>query len=204
MSETAEKTLTLWRESWEKNGWEPVVLNENDAGRHPLYGEFSRAVQAFPSVNGPGFDYHAFMRWLASAQIVSETGWGIVTTEPDVINYSMDPESLRSLGIPSGKCLFLSPVPAMVLGDGFERFCQAVIAHTLQPEDSFDGNPHLSDQDFAFRYGAGVVEFLGENRYCAEAFQGDRWKTSPCVHYATAYMIENKCLPKHEHIPLLR
>lgn len=202
VSETAKRTLDLWKKSWENNGWDPVILTENDARLHPFYTRFSEVIRTFPSVNGPGFDYHAFMRWLAVAN--RQRDEFIVTTEPDVINYDLAPEDVEKY---HARLDIHSPVPAFITGSApeFELFCAHVLTHLLTSEDVFEGRPHLSDQDFAARYAEprGLVNFVSGSRYCREVF-ADGWETAPCVHFGTPYMLSRNFMPKHEHIPSLR
>jgi len=201
VSDSARHALELWKQSWQKNGWTPMVLTEDDARSHPFHSVFSETVRAFPSVNGSGFDYHAFMRWLAVANLNSRF---VVTTEPDVINYSLVPDDVDKFTV--GLDLH-SPVPAFVVGASleFERFCAHVMAHRITPEDHFEGRPHLSDQDFAARYAGprDVIRFIDKSPWCAEAFS-DGWQQAPCVHFGTPYMLARSLMPKHEHIPVLR
>jgi hypothetical protein len=197
--------VKMWVESWSKQGWNPIVLGESDAKTHPLYEKFSNALKTFPSVNTPGFDYHAFMRWLA----VPAVG-GYVSTEPDVINYSLTPDMVKEWIALSDENQILqchSPVPAFLCGtpSSYETICKQIINHTVTPEDSVYGRPHLSDQDFAARYCDGTtVNFYRDSTLCAELFDGDKWNTSPCVHFGTPYMMSRGLLPKHVHIPQLR
>lgn len=203
--------IKMWAESWEKNGWEPIVLGEKDAKAHPLYEKYSSAVRNFPSVNPPGFDYHAFMRWLA----VPAVG-GCVSTEPDVINYSLKPQDIKKW-IRKTKNNILqchSPVPAFLCGtpDSYINVCDKIISHVISDNDVHNNRPHLSDQDFSFRYCENAeVKFYRSSDLCAELFdegnsydKSDTWKNSPCVHYGTPYMMKGGYLPKHEHIPYLR
>jgi hypothetical protein len=177
-----------------------VVLDEKSAACHPLYPQFSSAIAKLPSVNPPGFDYHAFMRWLAVAALPDAT---VITTEPDVINYSLKPIDFET---PEHGIEIHSPVPAFLLGRpaAFEHFCAQVTNHTVTEQDNFHGSPHISDQDFAARYQAtNGVTFVYNSPFCAEAF-ADNWEASPCVHYGTPYMLERNHMPKHEWIPRLR
>lgn len=200
VSDVARHTLAMWKDSWESNGWHPVVLTENEAANHPLYEVFKTKISSFPTVNVAKFDYQAFMRWLAVASLADDF---VVTTEPDVINYTLTPDALRQ-----SKVLEIhSPVPAFIVGapELFERCCARIIQHTVQAQDEFMGRPHLSDQDFASRYlePEQLVKFVRESPLCSEAFHSE-WETSPCVHYGTPYMLERGIMPKHEHIPALR
>jgi hypothetical protein len=207
------ETLDIWEKSWKKNGWEPIILCEDDAKNHPLYFQFSSKIKSLPSVNTKGFDYHAFMRWLA----VPSVG-GIVSTEPDVINYRLKPSDIdKYLEVANDNRLQChSPVPAFLIGSpkSYENVCEKIIKHNIQPEDNVDGRPHLSDQDFSARYCDGKeVQFYRDSELCSELFDGNlffneslsnKWKSSPVVHFGTPYMMSNGFLPKHLHINKLR
>lgn len=197
--------VKMWVKSWSDRGWNPVVLSEKDAKVHPLYDKFSNALRAFPSVNTPGFDYHAFMRWLA----VPTLG-GYVSTEPDVLNYSLTPDMVKPWIEKAEEDNILqchSPVPAFLCGTplAYENVCKQIIDHVVTSEDSYEGRPHLSDQDFSARYCEDkTVKFYRDSPISSEVFQGDKWKTAPTVHFGTPYMAAANRLPKHVHIPALR
>lgn len=197
--------VKMWIESWKNQGWNPIVLSEKDVQSHPLYEKFSNALKSFPSVNTPGFDYHAFMRWLA----VPASG-GYVSTEPDVINYSLKPDMVKEWIDTAENTNILqchSPVPAFLCGTpaSYEAVCERICSHIVKPEDNYEGRPHLSDQDFTARYcESSLIDFYRNSPLCSEVFQDERWHTSPTVHFGTPYMIPRNLLPKHLHIPQLR
>jgi hypothetical protein len=151
------------------------------------------------------------MRWLA----VPAVG-GMISTEPDVVNYSLKPEDMKEwLDKAQDNMLQChSPVPSFLCGTpaAYENVCRKLIQHAVQPEDNVDGRPHLSDQDFSYRYCEdSEVTFYRGSPVCSELFEGsvwhetgDRWKTAPCVHFGTPYMMGANMMPKHEHIPNLR
>lgn len=197
--------VKMWVKSWSNQGWNPIVLSEKDAKSHPLYEQFSHVLRRFPSVNTPGFDYHAFMRWLAVPALD-----GYVSTEPDVLNYSLTPDMIvpwleKAMSNNILQCH--SPVPAFLCGTprAYENVCKQIIDHVVTHEDSYEGRPHLSDQDFSARYCEDkTVKFYRDSPICSEVFQGDDCKTAPTVHFGTPYMVTANRLPKHVHIPQLR
>lgn len=194
--------LKLWEESWQKFGWQTKVLSSVDAKKSEIFERFDKAITSFPTVNISGFDYHAFMRWIAVASI----GGGI-STEPDVINYGLRPEDVINwFDIAKDNILQChSPVPAVLLGTqkAYMNVCEKICNHIVTLEDNFEGRPHLSDQDFSRRYCNGTLVNFYENSFCAEAFNNG-WETAKVVHYGTPYMAVRNLLPKHEHIPNLR
>lgn len=80
--------LDMWRESWDRNGWIPVVLGLEDAKKHPMYDAYRAGVsEKAKSVNPGDYDLMCWLRWLAFAQM----GGGVMT-DYDVINRSFKPE----------------------------------------------------------------------------------------------------------------
>jgi hypothetical protein len=200
-SDIAKETLKLWEKSWAARGWEPIILSEKDAEGHPFYSCFRESIKNFPSVNGHNFDYHAFMRWLAIANLKNSF---IVSTEPDVINYALNTNQVTKTG---HEVEIHSPVPAFLIGSSaeFERFCAHILTHNINNNDVFEGKPHLSDQDFAARYAEprNLVKFITNSSLCSEVFSA-RWELAPCVHFGTTYMAQRGFMPKHKYIPKLR
>ena len=41
-----EPALEVWRDVWAKAGWDPVVLSQKDAERHPRYDEMVRRFRS--------------------------------------------------------------------------------------------------------------------------------------------------------------
>ena len=62
-------TLRVWREQWERAGFEAVILNESIARRHPKYHELRKRYQALPTVNPHNYEIACFLRYLAMAAI---------------------------------------------------------------------------------------------------------------------------------------
>lgn len=202
VSEIAQETLKIWDRSWKERGWNPIVLNEESAKSHPFYAAFSQKIKSFPSVNGERFDYHAFMRWLAIANLGGNDF--VVTTEPDVLNYGVNSDDViqkfSDLDIHTN-------VPAMIVAKpiAMERFCAHVMSHTINENDHHEGRPHISDQNFAIFYGEPrkIVRFIPDSSICKEVFS-EGWEVAPIVHYGTPQMAPRNMMPKHIHIQKLR
>jgi hypothetical protein len=193
------KVIDIWTTSWEKLGFNPIVLNEKDAQKSTLYDKYSRHIKTFPSVNASGFDYHCFMRYLAiSAIAYDET---ILSTEPDVINYGLEPKSV--LDMKQKDIIQYSVVPALHIGNnyGFTNFCEQIINHKVNDKDNYLGQPHLSDQDFIANYSA--IERIYPNPYVAEVFE-EGYLEKPVVHFGTPYMSLKGYMPKYIYINKIR
>lgn len=78
--------IELWKKSWAKHGWNPVVLNESAAAPHKFFKEYKERVGALPTAFGYEYTVACFMRWLA----VGVKGGGMMV-DYDVINYGFGP-----------------------------------------------------------------------------------------------------------------
>jgi hypothetical protein len=177
-SEEAGRTLELWRTSWAKNGWIPVVLTPEVAEKHPLYTRMCMRAAELPTVNGSAYEMHCYLRWLAFD--VRAPG---VFTDYDVINYTLKPEQVVRLKEGSGKIVAYShcghPNPGLFVSDqlGIRRFLKDLL-HGDPPIDKINGRDHVSDMYFFFRN----AEKAPGKLICPNAGFDD-WETSPCVHF---------------------
>ena len=84
--------VSLWKESWERKGFQAVVLNESHAKQHPYYKEFdSKLDEVVGLVAGKRLSAHGkscYMRWLAYASQVNEKCF---VGDYDVINNNFIP-----------------------------------------------------------------------------------------------------------------
>lgn len=82
--------IEFWKQSWEKAGWSPVVLNESVARRHPRF-EYHR--ERFLKCPSPwrSWQLAGLTRWVA----MSVVGGGMLA-DYDVINYGFRPEQVKT------------------------------------------------------------------------------------------------------------
>lgn len=80
-----QKIIELWKNSWIKNGWEPIILNLNDSKKHPDYESFYNIIKNYPSIHNKEYIDLCYLRWLAIANI---GGW---YTDVDMINIDFKP-----------------------------------------------------------------------------------------------------------------
>ena len=78
--------VDVWREVWSKAGWDPKVLTQNDAAKHPRYDEMVDRFMTYPTSNPPGYELACYLRYLAMA----EAGGGFMT-DYDVVNVNVPP-----------------------------------------------------------------------------------------------------------------
>jgi hypothetical protein len=103
--EEQKEMIDIWKESWSKFGWNPIVLSNSDTS---LSDEQYKLISNLPTVNNPIYEITCYLRWNAMSNIGG--GW---MSDYDVINCGFTPEdSLKyeSISILQGH------VPCLVFG----------------------------------------------------------------------------------------
>jgi len=112
--------LDYWKKSWQKNGWETVILNENNAKKHPKYKQVLNKINTMPTVNTREYENACYLRWVAMACI------GGLMTDIDVININYKPTFFEYYEL---ECYEYGRVPCMVSGSKkeYERVIQWIL-----------------------------------------------------------------------------
>jgi hypothetical protein len=204
--DTQRKLIDVWRRSWAKRGWNPVVLTEQDAARHPRYPEFKKKFWSLPTEYGHNYEVACFMRWVA----VSARGGGMLT-DYDVINYSFtprgpDPEKLIIYSDNPPEGIFLGAVIAPQ--SLYEGMCQMFFSWEVC-ENDWNASAklyHCSDLSLIHRMyiRRDYPKPAWMHRYpgCGLFSVGD-WKKAEMVHYGFE-MKHHGYWPKYAHIETLR
>ncbi len=163
-----DEAIGLWLDSWRKNGWNPVILDQRVASRHAEWQRFNTWKRhQLPSVNPAGYDLACWHRWFAF-----DVMGGGVMVDYDVINRSLKPDEVI-LGAPI--ILEQCRVPCAVAADakGAHDITTAIMDHAPKPRGD-----HYSDMYF----------FQDTNwpqiRTCRE-FGHDGWEEGKLIHFAT-------------------
>lgn len=81
--------LLLWHESWERKGFEPIVLGLQDAKKSPRYSDFCQKMQfIFKKITGKDlgrYGLSCFVRWLAYSTVENKEERFFVS-DYDVVN----------------------------------------------------------------------------------------------------------------------
>lgn len=191
--ENEAKLILLWSERWRAAGFEPVVLNEYIARKHPYFDEFDAAVQKMPTTNTKKYEAACYHRWLAMTQV----GGGYLS-DYDVAPYGfkdeLKPEEQGRL-----TCFTHNAVPCLVHApaEKFLEQCQWFVANA-------DYNAtHLSDMYLLQGRVAKEPDAVLLKDVVKEYTEAG-WETAKAVHYANSRMTPNKKTPRHAHIPVLR
>jgi len=197
------KMLEVWRRSWESQGFVCVITGkefiESRMGEKGVK-EFCDKVDGFPSVNGNGFDRASFRRWLAAYLLAGQFGH-LVITEGDVVNYSFGRKEFEKMPVDKFNIADKDGCPAVAYGgvSVLDKLIQSIVNHEIRPEDSYEGRPHLSDQDFIARYSSREEWYRSDKEIIGSAFDKEGWENKPIVHYGTpffmqsGYKLELKC-----------
>jgi hypothetical protein len=182
------KLIDLWRKSWAKQGWTPIVMDESWAKRHPRYREFKQKFWSLPTEYGHEYDGSCLLRYAA----MSAAGGGMMT-DYDVMNYSFstvapDPHWLRlytgNTPISTGCCL--APYEL------YEGICQLFMEWEPGPEDwNPNAKPpqmHCSDMTYLLHCLDGRKNNPGwiQSKPGCSIYPDTDWKTAPMVHFTYA------------------
>jgi hypothetical protein len=140
-----KRILAIWEKNWRDAGWEPVILTEEHARKHPQFEKYRKAFEAMPTVSPKEYEMAAWLRHLA----MSALGKGIhLLVDYDVLVNDLDEADLFNMhGLENRFPMILSdnnPVPCAVLGHACQ-FDNAIRAFPDCPVGEEQGRPHLSD-----------------------------------------------------------
>lgn len=131
-----EDLINLWRESWIKLGWKPIVLTKKNV---MITEEEYNLISKIPTVNNIDYEMACYVRWKAMSQVGG--GW---MSDYDVINNGFTPndaDKYESLSILQGH------VPCLVYGNSehygniFDIFCKKGQDYYIE----YNGKKHTSD-----------------------------------------------------------
>lgn len=100
LSSESQELIDVWKKSWQKYGWNPIVLNESYAKKNPLLDKLdlnNPNANFYRTIHPRMWKYHrsCYYRLLAYCQYVRENGV-ILYADYDVINYGFLPGILKT------------------------------------------------------------------------------------------------------------
>jgi hypothetical protein len=146
--------LGEWAENWRQAGFEPVVLGDNDARKHPKYRQWVEVFKSIPTTNHKCYELACYKRWLAMAVC------GGFMVDYDVFQVDMVPFEV-------GPLTFYNRyhIPCAVSGtpDEFERMLHWFRGVVCGVDDNVNGVPHLSDMLICTKHESELVrEWVAE------------------------------------------
>lgn len=127
-----------WKASWEKAGWNPVMLNRSHAQGSSLYNKLQQKLASTfhhdqRLVARSAWHHARFTRWCALH--AAGGGW---MSDYDVLNIGLDPIAARNAVQDAGKTLFTNEGPAFLVYATGEH-CAAAIRKMLSEDLVEDG-----------------------------------------------------------------
>ena len=112
--------LEYWAKDWGSQGWQPIVLNEEDAATHSYYKDYKKEIKKIKTTNSFAYEEACMLRHLA----ISEKGGGLLV-DYDVFNIKLTSDDL-----PRSPCPIILGlgVPCAVWSSaaGFEMLCKSM------------------------------------------------------------------------------
>lgn len=180
----AKELIYKWKGHWFGKDWEPVVLTESDAEKHPLYAAAQIIWNSFPCQNPRGYERACFNRWLAMEMV----GGGFMS-DYDVFPLNPTFAQPDCLTFYSGNKL--DPlIPCFVYGDASDY--EGVVKFLLSQKPT---GTHFSDMIALRTFNRGKAF----SRDVLEWGEQD-WQKAKAVHFATARMQPAGKLPKWKHV----
>ena len=173
--------IRLWKQSWRRHGWQPVVLGEADALRADaeLVRQMSAARPLYRSPNPQQYERACYLRWIAM------TARGGLMTDYDVLNLRFTPDNWIELQTKYSEDLPISlagGVPCCVGGTraAFKDLTNLFLEFAADPLQTTPTlKASVSDQN---------ILDASPNRYqspsplpCAQYSHAD-WQSAPLVH----------------------
>lgn len=98
-SSESEEIIDLWKKSWKKHNWNPIILNEEYSKRNELFRKLdlnNPDANFYKTINSSMWKYHrsCYCRLLAYCQYVREHG-ATLYSDYDVMNYGFTPNILN-------------------------------------------------------------------------------------------------------------
>lgn len=189
--------IQIWRKHWDAVGFEPFVLSEWHARRHPYYDTLMEAVEKLPSQNPKRYEIACFIRWLALAQVGG--GWmsdydvfpNVGKLETNEIVFSRTLNILQNRGVsPSLVCC--NPEYALKLS---QVFVEGKLGRR-----QINGKEHVSDQYIIEDLVLSGTDWIRLHDV-VRCYGDEDWQKARVIHFANASM--NGRRPRWKHIPQL-
>ena len=147
--------IDLWKCSWQRQGFEPIVLNLTHAKSHPFFNEYDQRLRkAHSYIMGKEISEYGmscYYRWLAYASLYEDKEFYV--SDYDLINIKYEPHTpQKGLNLMVGLC----PCFASGNSENFLNFCKFFAEISEKRKESLKGNillatgkrsPSYHDQD---------------------------------------------------------
>jgi hypothetical protein len=181
------KLLSLWKDSWQKNGFDTIVLNEGDAKKSSYYDEFVVEIKKIHmDVCGSEISNRSlsgYLRWLAYS--TQEENESFFVSDLDVVNRCMTVDEIK---VPKDEITFLNVYdPCLVYAnkDQFLSFCKDIVSVSIENKE------FLKDKQLDYYHD---TDFLWLNRKKIKL----NYNISRGEQYVGSYSMEYESLAKYK------
>lgn len=187
--------IKLWKASWEKKGFEAIVLSRSDAEAHSYYDHFIKCMsEIYTMFTGKQIGIYGLSCWVRWLAYATQPDGDVYTSDYDVINNNFKPKEIdpkiHSMGGHS-PC-FVSGTPAQ-----FTELCHLMVSLSYKLYDKRGAVGHYHDQEF-FAYNRQQVKFkelikitgpMDKHRVVDCMIPGKKLK--PAIH------LSHNCIKRH-------
>lgn len=188
--------IPIWKQTWSRQGWNPIVLNETWSERNYLYNQlsFNEPNANFYKENPVGsFEYNrcCYMRLLAYCEYVKKNG-PTLYCDYDVINYGLSPDILNTIDSNSILCEQRSVVYLDELGAKDMERVLIDCENTSELEWCHRNDMRL--MEYKTTVFKPLIDQENQYTYCCSSHT-DRDQICPLVHYNGGCYLRGA--PKH-------
>jgi len=185
-SAESQELIDIWEKSWQKHGWNTILLDESHAKNNPLFKELdldNPNANFYKTINPGMFKYHrsCYCRLLAYCQYVRENG-STLYADYDVMNYGFKPNVLN---FAKENSYFCEERAVVYLGkEGVMDIEQAILQFNNQPFQEGSERGSCNDMNIIIKYTKYFSLKLDEHnkKYCSN-IEADFLNYTPLVHY---------------------
>lgn len=185
-SSESEELIDIWKKSWQKYGWNTILLNEPHAKRNPLFGELdldNPDANFYKTINSSIWRYHrsCYCRLLAYCQYVRENG-ATLYADYDVINYGFTTDVLK---ITQENSYFYHDRCAVYLAsEGLNQIESAILNFNNNEFREDDTIGSSNDMNIVNKY-TNCFNFQKDqnNQSYVSSIQPDLSNQTPLIHY---------------------
>jgi len=152
-----DEIIELWKISWKRHGFNPIILNRAHAQQNPYYDEYvDKLNEISEKINRRKlslYDLCCFLRWMAYSTMKEEN---MIVCDYDVINGGVEPSEYEHK-YPRDKINMLNRrCPCLSIGtpSQFNEFCRTIVnvsllnIENIKKKQECEKRNHYHDQDF--------------------------------------------------------
>lgn len=196
------RLVHLWADHWTALGYEPTVLNEVHARKHPYFHEYNNAISQLPTVNSLAYERSCFVRHLAFAQVGGGfcSDYDVFSPLPSVQFPTFDSDELNKLQLLQTNCI--CPCLFYATKETLERMCREFATSKLGRRQMGE-RTQVSDQYI-------LVDLVEQEKadWIAQSnlllgYGDDGWQKAEFVHFSNSSCQPRGMVPRWKHIPKL-